>query len=123
MTSPSPSEAAALFEKGIAQFNRGEFFQSHESWELIWLPAPEPDKTFLQAIIQVAAALHHYGRRNLAGARSLLARGLRKIETFPPDYRTVDVEGLRASARKWQHFLRNATGTPPPLPAIRWTRL
>jgi len=122
MAAPDAQQAAELFQQGIAQFNRGEFFESHESWELIWLPAAEPDKTFLQGIIQVAAALHHYRRRNLSGARSLLRRGLAKIEQFPADYRGLDLEGIRASARVWREFLPSPSGPPPPAPVIRPSR-
>ncbi len=120
MTAPDPPRAAELWQRGIAQFNRGEFFESHESWEEIWLAAPEPDKTFLQGLIQVAAAFHHYRRSNLAGARSLLAEGLGKLERFPADYRGIALESLRASAREWSEAF--ASGTPPPrrqLPQIR----
>jgi len=122
MPAPDPQQAMALFQKGLEQFNHGEFFESHESWELIWLPAPEPDKTFLQGIVQVAAALHHYQRDNLSGARSLLRRGLAKIEQFPADYRGLRLEELRSNVRAWQTFLRHASGAPPPLPVLRFVR-
>lgn len=122
MHAPDPQEAAALFQKGIDQFNRGEFFESHESWELIWLPASEPDKTFLQGIIQVAAALHHYRRGNLAGARSLLRRGLAKLARFPADYRGLDLEGLRNQARAWKTHLHHAAGQAPAFPTVKVQR-
>ena len=113
-----PTQAAELFRKGMDQFNRGEFFESHESWEAIWLAAPEPDKTFLQGIIQVAAALHHYHRGNIAGARSLLRRGLGKMERFPPDYRGLRLEEIRAACRAWQAYLRRPVGEAPQAPQI-----
>lgn len=93
------------FLRGIEQFNRREFFETHETWEAIWLAAPEPDKTFLQGIIQIACAFHHYLRGNHAGARSLLHRGLEKTERFPAGYRGMDVERLRIRARWWQEQL------------------
>lgn len=101
MTASRPHSNDDVFARGIAQFNRGEFFASHETWEEIWLAAAEPDKTFLQGIIQVAAALHHYTRGNLAGAESLLRVGLKKLEQFPADYRQIQLEPLREAARRW----------------------
>lgn len=121
MQKPTSQQAAQLFQKGIDQFNRGEFFESHESWEVVWLPAPEPDKTFLQGIIQVAAALHHYHRGNRAGARSLLRRGLRKIETFPDDYRSLRLEEIRVACRQWHMFLDGKSQQKPEVPTIRRT--
>jgi hypothetical protein len=119
MKASRPNSHDATFARGIAQFNRGEFFASHETWEEIWLAAPEPDKTFLQGIIQVAAALHHYTRGNLAGAESLLRVGLKKLEQFPADYRQIQLEPLRESARRWIVALqRNEASGAEPFPRI-----
>lgn len=89
------------FARGVEQFNRREFFESHETWEVIWLAATEPDKTFLQGIVQVAAAFHHFQRGNRAGAASLLRQGVNKLKTFPTDYHNIRLESLRRSARRW----------------------
>lgn len=96
----------ALFQKGMEQFNRGRFFEAHETWEEIWLAAPEPERAFLQGIIQVAAAFHHYQRGNCAGARSLLEAGLKKLESCPGIHRGIELEELRAQARHWLTELR-----------------
>jgi uncharacterized protein len=94
-------EHAERFHKGLEQFNSGHFFDAHETWEEIWLSSPEPEKTFLQGIIQVAAAFHHYGRGNLQGTRSLMAAGLKKLGRFPNTHRGIELERLRESARAW----------------------
>lgn len=99
------------FERGIEEFNARQFFEAHESWEEIWLAAEEPDKAFLQGIIQVAAAFHHYQRQNRAGALSLLRQGLSKLEGFSADYRGIRVKVLRDGARWWEKEL--AEGRSP----------
>ena len=60
-------EHSERFAAGLKQFNSRLFFDAHETWEEIWLASAEPDKTFLQGIIQIAAAFHHYGRGNMRG--------------------------------------------------------
>jgi predicted metal-dependent hydrolase len=95
----------------MEQFNARQFFAAHESWEEIWLTAEEPDKTFLQGIIQVAAAFHHYQRQNRAGAQSLLRQGLSKLESFSEDYRGIRLEELRNGAAWWEKEL--AEGRSP----------
>ena len=105
------SDSTDHFARGIEQFNQRRFFESHESWEVIWLSAPEPDKTFLQGIIQVAAAFHHYTRGNRAGAESLMLAGLEKLEKFPAGYRRLQLEKFRAAVREWLSLL--ATGQSP----------
>jgi len=108
------------FERGIAEFNTRSFFEAHEVWEEIWLRAGEPEKTFLQGLIQVAAAFHHYGRGNTRGAGSLLAAGIAKLERFPDDHRGLALAEFRRSAGEWRDALE--TGTDPgrsKLPKIR----
>ncbi|MGH9703574.1 MAG: DUF309 domain-containing protein [Candidatus Acidiferrales bacterium] len=89
------------FQHGIEQFNAMQFFEAHETWEEIWLAAPEPEKTFLQGIIQVSAAFHHYRRGNRSGTQSLLRAGLRKLEQFPGNHRGLKLTELRAAGRRW----------------------
>jgi uncharacterized protein len=106
-----PHEADEKFRKGFEQFNNRRFFDAHDTWEAIWLPSPEPEKTFLQGIIQVAAAFHHYTRGNHRGTRSLLEAGLKKLERFPPQHRGIELEALRAAVHRW--MLALATGADP----------
>ncbi len=107
-------------KKGIEQFNARAFFDAHETWEEIWLTAPEPEKTFLQGIIQVSAAFHHYCRGNPAGAQSLLTAGLLKLSRFPENHRGLDLEALRDAASHWAKALgNNEDPGPDALPLIR----
>lgn len=88
------------FQRGVAHFNAGEFFEAHEAWEELWLVAPKPEKAFLQGFIQVAAAFHHLGRGNMRGTRSLLAAGLAKLAGFPDDHAGLDLVKLSAEMAK-----------------------
>jgi predicted metal-dependent hydrolase len=106
-------DKAAAFRRGIEQFNAREFWEAHESWELVWLPSPEPDKTFLQGIIQVSAGFYHYEENNLIGASSLLRRGLEKIEQFPESYRGLRLEELRLATRAWLTAIETHEPCPP----------
>ncbi len=89
------------FQRGTALFNAGKFFEAHEVWEELWLAAPEPEKTFLQGLIQVAAAFHHHGRGNSRGTQSLLTAGLAKLARFPDRHGGLDLADLRAGAKQW----------------------
>jgi hypothetical protein len=89
------------FKRGMQQFNAREFWHAHESWETIWLVAPQPEKRFLQGIIQISAAFYHHRRGNLIGTRSLLRRGLEKVEGFQASHRGLRLEELRRIVRKW----------------------
>jgi len=108
------------FLTGVELFNARKFFQAHEVWEEVWLTEGEPEKTFLQGIIQIAAAFHHYRRGNTDGAEALLAAGIVKISRFPADHRGLAILDLREEAKLWARVLG---GMQRPgdekLPAIR----
>ncbi|MGA8765643.1 MAG: DUF309 domain-containing protein [Candidatus Acidiferrales bacterium] len=89
------------FRRGIALFNARKFFEAHETWEELWLIEREPEKTFLQGLIQLAAAFHHHGRGNSRGTQSLLAAGLAKLGRFPDDHRGLALAALRTGAERW----------------------
>jgi uncharacterized protein len=93
------------FEEGLAHFNAKKFFEAHEFWEEIWLVETEPEKTFLQGLIQITAAFHHYQSGNPEGAESLLAAGIVKLLRFPKDHRGLAIGALRENAKQWARAL------------------
>ena len=99
------SEKEERFERGLAHFNAREFFEAHEVWEEVWLVEGEPEKTFLQGIIQIAAAFHHYRRGNTDGAETLLAAGIVKITRFPAEHRGLAILDLREQTKWWARAL------------------
>ncbi len=102
---------------GIALFNQGAFFEAHEALEDVWRAAPQPEKKFLQGLIQVAVALHHHGNGNLAGARSVLRRAFRNISLYPEGFGGIHSAALLHSISEWQRALDEGTATPA-LPRI-----
>lgn len=99
------AERKKKFEEGLAHFNGEKFFEAHEFWEEIWLVEPEPEKTFLQGLIQITAAYHHHQRGNPDGAQSLLTSGIVKLLRFPKDHHGLPINELRESAKKWVRAL------------------
>ena len=95
------------FKRGVADFNAGRFFEAHEVWEELWLGAAEPEKTFLQGLIQVAAALHHHGRGNARGRQSLLAAGIAKLAACPDDFRGIAMAQLKREVEQWAEIARS----------------
>ncbi len=111
-------KSGALAE-GLECYRRGEFFEAHEHWEGEWLRLEEPEKSFLQALIQTAAAFHHYKSGNPAGAASLLRRALRRLEACPAQFGGVAVGPLREEARVWVRAMEgDATSMPDSFPVI-----
>ncbi len=106
--------------EGLRCYRAGEFFLAHEHWESTWLKSEQPDKTFLQALIQITAAFHHLQRKNTAGTSSLLRGALRKLKSFPDNYSSIDVASLRESIRTWLQALESEDQSPHlPYPRMR----
>jgi hypothetical protein len=107
--------------EGLHCFHSGEFFAAHEHWELVWLTAQEPEKSFLQGLIQVAAAFHHYQRGNCEGAISLLRSALRRFDPCPEAFTGIAVTPLRTAIRSWIEALETApdSSTLPPFPQLQ----
>lgn len=115
-----PEERAALFRRGIEEFDRGDFFAAHESWEEIWRSTtPEPRDLF-QGLIQVAAGLHLYrvlGRQR--GARETLAKARRRLTPFGAASHGLDLSGLLAAVAIWEAWIAAPVPPEPPLPRLR----
>jgi uncharacterized protein len=106
--------------EGLRCYRNREFFEAHEHWEAVWLRSAEPEKTFLQALIQTTASFHHFQRHNFIGAAALLRGALRRLESYPAEFGGVAVEELRQSIRAWLAALeRNDPSPQLPFPQIK----
>jgi predicted metal-dependent hydrolase len=93
--------------EGLRLYEAGEFFTAHESWETVWLAAPEPEKTFLQGVIQVTAAFHHLRRDNLLGTMLLLQAALGRLDRYPASFGGISVTLLREDIRECLRMLES----------------
>jgi uncharacterized protein len=93
-------KSAALAE-GVRCYRNQQFWLAHEHWESVWLRLQEPEKTFLQSLIQISAAFHHLQTGNTRGTISLLRRALRRLEPYPAFFGGVDLAQLRREAGEW----------------------
>jgi uncharacterized protein len=102
--------------EGLRCFHSRAFFEAHEHWELVWLAAQEPEKTFLQGLIQVAASFHHFQRGNCVGTISLLRSALRRLDKYPEVFAGIAVAPLRVAIHSWLEALE--TTPQPTLPSF-----
>ncbi|HWO93353.1 MAG TPA: DUF309 domain-containing protein [Dehalococcoidia bacterium] len=92
--------------RAIDQFNRGEYWEQHETLEDIWIEEADPVRHLYQGILQVGVAFHHWRRSNFRGADLLLERGLTYLQPFRPSCMGVDVERLVMEAAACHAELR-----------------
>lgn len=98
--------AEPLFHQGLALFNQGAFYESHEEWEILWRGAPLAEKFFLQSLIHFAVALCHWERGNPLGAHRQMDKCLRKLAGYLPRHAGLDTwsayRGAQAIANAWR---------------------
>jgi uncharacterized protein len=84
--------------EAIAQFNRGEYFEQHETLELLWRAESRDIRDLYQGILQIGVAFHHLRKRNHHGTVYMLTRGSRYLARFAPRCQRVDVQHLLDAA-------------------------
>lgn len=106
--------SSPLLDEGIERFNEGRFWDAHESWETLWLDSDEPEKTFLQGLIQLTAAFHHFQRGTLSGGVRLVDTAVEKLSAYPPGFmgvvRSDAVEAAMTARRRADVLLSQGRG-------------
>ena len=97
--------------EGLRCYLAQEFFAAHEHWEIVWLASKEPEKTFLQGLIQVAAAFHHLQHDNPLGTRWLLRRARLRLEQYPGFFGGINVGSLLKEVGEWLQVLERGGPT------------
>ena len=85
-------------EEGRAAFNRGEFYEAHEFWEDVWNEIDDPERTWVQGMIQVATGLHKVSGDKRGPARTLLEKALTKLQNVPDAFAGFDLLTMRREA-------------------------
>lgn len=115
-TSFATLKPSSELRDGIELFNRGEYFAAHEALEDAWREGPSEEKQFLQGLVQAAVGMHHFSKRNLEGARGVLARAIRNLDPYTPKHMDIDVAGLLDLLRLWLNHAEQPA--PPPNPPV-----
>ena len=135
-TNPSPpvdessDESSPTLDRGIREFNSGDFYACHDTLEAIWMGAETSEKPFYQGILQIAVAFYHLGNLNWRGGAILMGEGIHRLGRFEPSYENVQVDDLLDQAIEWLELIQTAgpdglaaimDDLPKPLPQIHMT--
>jgi hypothetical protein len=75
----APTDIGAALVAAARLFDAGLFFEVHELLEPHWMAAHDSPREALQGVIQITVGWQHLANGNVAGARSLLAEGARRL--------------------------------------------
>lgn len=104
MTGCNDSPSGALL-RAFGEFNRGDWFECHETLEDLWIGSDGVMRDFYQGLLQVAVALHHWRNGNYRGAVSLLEGGVLYLRRVPVVCQRIDLQALIAAADRFHGAL------------------
>jgi uncharacterized protein len=93
--------AQGLFDRAVAHWNAGRYFESHEDWETLWHEAEGARRAWLQGLIQFAAAFHHFGRGGASGFSKLVRSAAERAGGYAGDTAGIDFAALWTALRPW----------------------
>lgn len=85
-------------KRGLEEFNRGEYFEAHDSLELAWMEDQGPGRELYRAVLQVAVAYYQVERANYEGALKMFLRMRRWLYPLPGSCRGINIDKLREDA-------------------------
>ncbi len=83
-----------LFYVGLEQFNRGEYFEQHESLEEIWLLEARDIRYLYQGILKIGVGLYKLRLGNYRGTVNHLNGGMDYLRPFGEECLGVDLGRL-----------------------------
>jgi len=114
----------APLDRGIRLFNVGRYLAAQEAWEDGWRDAPPEARAFLEALIQLAGALHLRTRRGATrGSVHLLSQALVTLEEFRPTAHGIDVDALVAEFGAYREWVERVERPHRLLDRVRIPRL
>ena len=90
-------EMEILFQKGLSEYEKGDYFEAHEAWEDLWSDYYIPDRIFIQGLIQLSVSFVHLRNGNMVGAKSLLKKCQDKFSDFSGIQRGINLVELASA--------------------------
>lgn len=97
-------DRSELFAQGLEAYRSGQHYEAHEYWEELWHEEQDDERSrFLQALIQVASAVHK-ATNDVAprGAVVLLERAAQRLEGLSERFMGIDVRELERGIARYR---------------------
>jgi predicted metal-dependent hydrolase len=93
----------------------GAYFEAHEALEDAWRAADLAEKDFFQGLVHVTVAWYQAGRGNRVGCERQLGKADRRLGSFLPAYRGVDLGRVVAQVAAAADIVAAGSLELPPL--------
>ena len=97
------------FERGVELIRAGAYFEAHEELEDEWRGAPASERDFLQGLVHVTVAWYQAGRGNRTGCERQLEKAERRLDSYRPNHRGVDVRIVLEDVTRAREIVRSGS--------------
>jgi uncharacterized protein len=94
--------------RGIEEFNAGQFFEQHETLELVWRAELRPIRDLYRGVLQIGVGCLQVERGNAAGAIKMIDRATKWLQPFRPICQSIDVDRLLDDAARLRAAIEQA---------------
>jgi uncharacterized protein len=94
--------------RGIEEFNAGQYFEQHETLELVWRAELRPIRDLYRGVLQIGVACLQVERGNATGAVKMIDRAVKWLQPFRPACQSIDVDRLLADAARLRAAIESA---------------
>jgi predicted metal-dependent hydrolase len=84
--------------RGLEEFNAGQYFEQHETLELVWRAELRPIRDLYRGVLQIGVACLQVERGNAIGALKMIDRAEKWLQPFRPSCQSIDVDRLLEDA-------------------------
>lgn len=86
--------------RGLEEFNAGQYFEQHETLELVWRAELRPIRDLYRGVLQIGVACLQVERGNAVGALKMIDRAEKWLQPFRPACQGLDVDRLLEDAAR-----------------------
>jgi predicted metal-dependent hydrolase len=86
--------------RGLEEFNAGQFFEQHETLELVWRAELRPIRDLYRGVLQIGVGCLQVERGNAIGAIKMIDRAVKWLQPFRPVCQGIDVDQLLEDAAR-----------------------
>ena len=117
MPEPDSSSVGASYQHGLALARAGSFFEAHEAFEAAWRACATDERDFFQGLVHVVVSAYQRDRGKPVAQERQRVKALRRLGSFAPEHRGLDVSLLlaaleRAEADPREHLVERHAQPP-----------
>ena len=94
--------------RGIEEFNAGQYFEQHETLELVWRAELRPIRDLYRGVLQIGVGCLQVERGNAIGAVKMINRAEKWLQPFRPACQGIDVDRLLEDAARLRAAIAHA---------------